>query len=175
MRRYTGWTLAAASVGLGLVLSGCTDTLVVESAPHPEDPACANTMLSLPDVVGDFHRRDTSSQATGAWGDPSAAVFKCGMDVPAPTTDPCVSVSGVDWISTQQDEKTWRFVTYNRKPAAEVLVDPTRMPGATALAALADAVGKLPESARSCVAAKDLDESGTPQVSGTATPPATRP
>lgn len=161
--RATKWLAATGGVALLAGLSGCGESVVVAPAPHPEAPACARVMLNMPDKMGGAKSRTTSSQATAAWGTPSAAIFKCGMKEPAATTDPCVNVSGVDWISTQQDKKTWRFVTFGRKPAAEVLVDPSKLSGATVLSTLGDAIKQLPKSGHKCVAAEDLDKNGAPE------------
>lgn len=165
VRGWAGRLVKTVVLGCAAVvgLSGCGESVIVQPAAHPEAPECARVMLNMPDKMADYGSRTTSSQATAAWGNPSAAVFKCGMDTPAATTDPCVNVNGVDWISTQQDQKTWRFVTFGRKPAAEVLVDPTRLSGATVLASLADAVNLLPKTSAKCVGQQDLKKDGTPK------------
>lgn len=52
----------------------------------------------MPDTLGDAALRTTTSQATAAWGDPSAVILRCGVPTPGPTTDRCVTVNGVDWV-----------------------------------------------------------------------------
>lgn len=154
--------LAAALGLLGVVsLSACSRALIIEPAPQAASPDCANVMLRLPKDMDDLKHRTTSSQATAAWGDPSGAILRCGMPKPAATTDACVSVNGVDWISTEQNATTWKFVSFGRSPAVEVLVDPRKASGANVLASVSPAVSTLPQSGK-CENAQDLNEDGTP-------------
>jgi hypothetical protein len=87
-------------------------------------------MLALPDVIGtDLRQAQTTSQATTAWGMGGAAVtLRCGVDQPGPSAD-CQRFETrrgtVDWIVESNDEGTWRFTTYGREPAVEVVVPPT--------------------------------------------------
>lgn len=159
MRKLLAATLATATV---VTLAACSPTVIIEPAPHATSAACADVLLRLPDKIGDFSRRKTSSQATDAWGDPTAVVLRCGMDAPGPTTDPCITADGVDWISAQEDEKTWRFLSYGRDPAVEVLVDPTKLPGATVLTAVSGAVSTI-QKTNACVGAQDAIPVSTPQ------------
>ena len=39
-----------------------------------------------------------TARRTAAWGDPSQVILRCGVNVPGPTTDRCVSVNDVDWV-----------------------------------------------------------------------------
>lgn len=138
--------------------------VVVEPAPQATSAACADVMLRLPDSIGEFKDRKTSSQATDAWGDPTAVILRCGMEPPAPTTDPCVQVDGVDWISVEEKDDSWRFVAYGRTPSVEVLVDPKQVSGATVLSAVSGAVSTL-EKTGECVSSKDatvVDENNNP-------------
>ena len=145
-----------------LALTGCGSSVTVESAPHATDPQCASVMLAMPDVVSDLDRRETSSQGTTAYGDPSAMIVRCGVDEPGPTTDPCTYVNGVDWlISEVEDQKDqWRAVTYGRSPATEVLFDGSRVPSSTALVDTGSAVQSVPQT-RQCLSVKDtLEQQG---------------
>ncbi|RBP67949.1 uncharacterized protein DUF3515 [Brevibacterium sanguinis] len=138
-------------------LAGCAPTVIVEPAPDAQNPLCADIMLSLPDEVSGEKERKTSSQATKAWGDPSVAVLRCGVTPPGPTTDPCVSVGDVDWISRpSEDGDTWQFTSYGRTPAVEVLVNRKAGPGADVLASVSPALERMPAEAR-CVGAEDLE------------------
>lgn len=160
-----------AGLGTLALLSGCQSTVVIEPAPHATSAACADVMIRLPDAIGEFPNRKTSAQATDAWGDPTAVVLRCGMEPPAPTTDPCVQVDGVDWISLEENADSWRFLSYGRTPAVEVLVDPTRVSGANVLTAVSGAVSTLDKTG-ACVSAKDatvVDENNNP-ITPTATP-----
>ena len=60
-------------------------------AKDAANPACAPMMVALPDTIGDAKLRKTNSQATAAWGDPSLVILRCGVNVPGPTTDRCVT------------------------------------------------------------------------------------
>lgn len=147
---------AAGPLALLAALAGCAPTLTVEPAPSPDDPACADVMLRMPEEIDGSTDRDTSSQGTEAWGDPAIAIVRCGMEPPAPTTDSCVNVSGVDWISTEESEDYWRFVSYGRSPALEVLVDPTAVAGATVLAEISPAIAQI-EPYAECVGAESAE------------------
>lgn len=130
---------------LGAVLAGCAAPVDVAPASGAADPRCAEVMVRLPDWVGGVSRRETNSQATAAWGDPSGVVLRCGVPPAGPTTDRCVGVRGVDWIVTRQRGAFWRMETYGRVPGVEVLVDTRRAAGTTALDDLAGAVSALPQ------------------------------
>ena len=139
---------------LALSLTACAAPVAVEPAPDAANPACAPLMLALPDLLGDAALRKTTSQATAAWGDPSAVVLRCGVPSPGPTTDRCVTVNGVDWV-IREDEDHYTLTTYGREPATEVLLNEGRVSSATVLASLSGAVGKVP-AARKCVGQEDL-------------------
>jgi hypothetical protein len=88
-------------------------------------------MLALPDqLAADLPKVKTDSQATAAWGAPGAAVtLRCGVTPPGPSAD-CQRVESpsgtVDWIVATDGEGTWRFTTFGREPAVEVVVPPRR-------------------------------------------------
>ncbi|GAA1852398.1 hypothetical protein GCM10009813_12350 [Brevibacterium marinum] len=142
---------------VGLSLAGCSRTVVVEPAQDAQNPDCADIMLRLPDEISGEKERTTSSQGTKAWGDPNIAVVRCGVAPPGPTTDRCVSVSDVDWISKASEESdTWVFTSYGRTPAVEVLVNRKAESGNDVLAAISPALSAVKPEAR-CVGAEDLD------------------
>ena len=151
----------AALCGLSCMLSGCTDPVVVDAAPHAADPACAEVMLRMPQTLTGAEERTTSSQATEAWGSPAIAILRCGVTPPQPTTDTCVSVNGVDWISVPTKSSMWRFVSYGRTPAVEVLVDREKIPGATVLAEVSKPVSALPQH-NQCLSAEDITSTAPP-------------
>jgi hypothetical protein len=154
MLRRSLTVLSAAALTL---LAGCANTLALDPAENAEDPACALPTLWMPDTVGELEKRPTSAQATSAWGDPASVIARCGVAEPAPTTDPCVNVDGVDWVQVRAEEDTWQFVTYGRSPAVEVLVSPQEVSGATALAAVSSAVSRI-EQTTQCVDARDAEQ-----------------
>lgn len=170
-----------AAVAVATLLAGCSSAVTIQPAADAANPACAPVMLALPDTLGDAAIRTTTSQATAAWGDPSAVVLRCGVASPGPTTDRCVSVNGVDWVikedgpssdgattrapqpsgepsgqtGGQQDSGTYTLTTFGRSPAVELLLDAGRISSATVLASLSPAVSKIPAT-RHCVGQADL-------------------
>ncbi|WMY77053.1 DUF3515 domain-containing protein [Citricoccus sp. I39-566] len=135
---------AVALLGAVLGVSGCGGPVAdVEPAPEATDPVCAEAMVALPDVVAGLDRRETDSQATAAWGEPSAVILRCGVPVPGPTTEHCVTANGIDWV-TRDDGEFWTLTTYGRSPAVEVLFDDTRAGSSSVMVDLAAAVGRIP-------------------------------
>lgn len=137
-----------------LALTACSPVVDVPSAKDAANPACAPMMVALPDAVGDAALRKTNSQATAAWGDPSQLILRCGVNVPGPTTDRCVTVNGIDWVIKEGDP-VWTLTTFGREPATEILMDPDKISSATVLADLANAAGKI-QATRHCVGQEDL-------------------
>jgi hypothetical protein len=111
----------AAPVALVAALTGCSTTIHLEAAEDANNPACADVSVLLPSAIGDLERVWTDAQATGAWGDPTV-VLKCGVPVPAPSTEQCTTIAGVDWLVLAQEEERQRLVTYGRDPAVEVVI-----------------------------------------------------
>lgn len=144
------------SISALALLAGCSNALVVDAAENASDPDCALPMLLMPNQIGELKKRNTTSQATTGWGEPASVILRCGVPEPAPTTDPCVTVDDVDWVQVRGDEDTWQFVTYGRSPAVEVLVTPSAVSGATALATVSPAVRGIEQTAQ-CVDAEDAD------------------
>lgn len=156
---------ALATMTLGaLFLTGCGSPVTVEGAPHNTDPACASVMLAMPETMGDLDQRATTSQGTTAYGDPSGVIVRCGVEPPAPTTDPCSNVNGVDWLISEVEgqENQWRAVSYGRSPAVEILFDTSRVPSSTAIVETGSAVAQIPQQS-SCLSVSDtLDLQNTP-------------
>ena len=145
-------TVAAAAAGLAL--TSCSPVVDVTPAKDAANAACAPMMLALPDAIGDAKLRKTNAQATAAWGDPSAVILRCGVNVPGPTTDRCVSVNDVDWVIKEGDP-VWTLTTFGREPATEILMDPDKISSATVLADLSSAAQKI-KATRKCVGQEDL-------------------
>lgn len=144
---------SSAAVGLGLLaallLSSCASAVDVVPGERATDVACAALMVRLPDELGDRARRPTTSQSTSAWGSP-AVVLRCGLAPPPPSTDPCLTVAGVDWLA-QTLPGGRRYTTYGRDPAVDVLLPRQDDDGAdTVLAALAGPVAAIPQT-RACL------------------------
>ena len=147
---------AAAVLAAALALAACSPVVDVTAAQDAANPACAPMMVALPDAIGDAGLRKTNSQATAAWGDPSEVILRCGVNVPGPTTDRCVSVNGVDWVIKEGDA-AWTLTTFGRVPATEILFtkDQETVSSATVLADLSAAAAKIPATGN-CVGQEDL-------------------
>jgi hypothetical protein len=139
---------------LGL-LSGCAGTVALQPADAANDPACAEVMVRLPDVVAGLDRRSTNAQSTAAWGTPAGVILRCGLPDNGPSPLPCFTVDDVDWLRDDASDPNFTFITYGRNPAVEVLIDSTAVSGTTALSDLSIAVGTL-EPLRVCIDATDV-------------------
>lgn len=152
-RTLAVFAMAAAAA---LALGGCAPAVDVAPAADAADPGCAPMMVALPDAIGEHRLRKTNSQATAAWGDPSRVILRCGVNVPGPTTDRCVSVNDVDWV-IKEGNPVWTLTTFGREPATEILMDPDKISSATVLADLSAAAAKI-KASRNCVGQEDLQD-----------------
>jgi len=150
-RAVSALLLAASAV----VLTGCSAAVPMQPAADAVNPACADIIVRLPTTVADQPERETNAQATGAWGDPTAVLLTCGVEVPGPTTLPCVSINGVDWIEDDTEAPKYRYTTYGREPATEVYIDSELVSGSTTLVDLAAAVSNVPAT-KQCLGADDV-------------------
>ena len=131
-----------------LLLTGCTATVSLDPAADANDPACAEAMVRLPSAFEDLERRNTNSQSTAAWGDPTAVIFRCGLEPVTVSKLSCVTTSDIDWLVDESKKPTYRFITFARKPAIEVIVDSSKASGVTVLDELAAAVSRIPATDR---------------------------
>ena len=138
-----------------LILAGCASAVPLTPAADATSAACADVIVHLPSTVADQASRETNAQATGAWGDPAAVLLHCGVTVPAPTTLPCLNINGIDWIEDDSDAPTYRYTTYGRDPAIEIVIDSEAVSGSTALIDVANAVGYVPATS-ACLGAEDV-------------------
>ncbi|TFB48171.1 DUF3515 family protein [Cryobacterium tagatosivorans] len=143
--------LLAATVAL----TGCVAIVPLEPAADAVNPACADLVVHLPAAVADLPERETNAQATGAWGDPAVVLLHCGVEVPGPTTLPCISINGVDWIEDDSDAPLYRYTTFGRDPATELVVDSEKVSGSTVLVDLTGAVSSIPATGE-CLGAEDV-------------------
>lgn len=141
--------LGSLVIAGGLALSGCASTATVEAAPDAANAECADVMLAIPEVIGEHELRPTASQGTAVWGDPSEVVVRCGVVPPGPSPEFCVSADGVDWLALEEDDQTWRLISYGRDPAVEVLLNLDQVASSTAMLAMSTAVQRV-EQTRSC-------------------------
>ena len=134
------------SIAVAASLSACSATVSLEAAIDANNPACAEVSVRLPDAVADQQKRATDAQATGAWGEPSSVILRCGLEPVNVSSLTCVTASEVDWVVDDSKSPSYRFITFGRKPATEVIVDSTVVAGVTALDSLAQAVKSIPAS-----------------------------
>lgn len=134
---------AAATLLILGSLTGCTAAVPMQPAPDATNTACAEVVVRLPEDIDGHERRETDAQATGAWGEPAVILLTCGVEVPGPSTQRCVTVDGVDWLVDDSEEGRGVFTTYGRDPAVQVVVDLVTS-DSSALYALANSVGYSP-------------------------------
>ena len=115
----------------------------MEPAPDAAAPECAEVSVRLPSTVDGLELRLTNAQATGAWGTPAGVLLRCGVPTPGPTSAECRSINDIDWIVDDSQAPTYRFTSYGRTPAVEVIVDSDVASGTNALIDLTDAVATV--------------------------------
>ena len=131
MRKRVGGGTAGAV--LLAAVAGCASAVPVAVATHATDPVCAQVLVATPDSLGPgLDRRQTTAQASTAWGHDPAVVLRCGVEPPAPTTQRCETVTtpggaSIDWLvvpgtADANGRTDWTFTTYGRVPAVEVFV-----------------------------------------------------
>ena len=142
--------LSAAAIALTLSLSACSPTVSLEPAADANNPGCAEVIVRLPDAVDGQERRTTNAQSTAAWGNPATVILRCGIEPVEISTLPCVTANGVDWIVDDSAKPSFRFISFGRTPALEVIVDSENAVGVNALDSLAEAVESI-EPTKECV------------------------
>ncbi|HYJ48780.1 MAG TPA: DUF3515 family protein [Microbacterium sp.] len=150
MPRRPAALAVACVLAAGALLAGCSSTVAVQPAEDANDPSCADVTVRLPSNVDGESRRWTDAQATGAWGDPASVILTCGVTPPGPTTLPCQSVNGVDWIIDDAEAPRYRVTTFGRTPAVEVYLDNDVVSSAAVLDTLSQVVSVLPSDGSEC-------------------------
>ena len=136
---------ALAAAAATVALTGCAGTVSLEPAEDANNPLCAQVTVRLPATLGELERRSTNAQATGAWGDPTAVIVRCGLAVTQPTEQACITVNDVDWVVDDTEAPKYRFTAYGREPGFDVLVDSEQISGTDTLLELSAAVQQLPQ------------------------------
>jgi hypothetical protein len=131
-----------------LALTGCSPMVALEPAEEANNPECAEIIVRLPDTVADQTKRTVNAQSTAAWGEPVAVILRCGLEPVETSALPCVTASNVDWLIDDSNAPSFRFISYARFPATEVIIDSTVVAGITVLEQLAASVGVLEASKR---------------------------
>ncbi|MBD8045425.1 DUF3515 family protein [Arthrobacter sp. Sa2BUA2] len=150
--------VSAGSLVLAAALTGCTPVADVDAAADAANPDCASVLVAVPEDLAGSQQRETSSQATAAWGSPSQIILRCGVPVPGPTTDACATVNGIDWV-LREEGSLWTATTYGRDPAIEVLFDTNQVASSTVLVELENAVSRIDQT-RECLSTKDVELPG---------------
>ncbi|MBB4071010.1 DUF3515 family protein [Canibacter oris] len=142
---------------LAITLTACAAEVPLDAAPDANNPDCAQVTVRLPDTVTTHAKRATNAQATGAWGDPAVVILRCGLPISTPTTDPCITVNGIDWVVDDSAAPRYRFEAYGRSPGLEVFVDSEQISGTDALLELSPAVQQLPQVRQCLTSSTSLD------------------
>ena len=152
LRTYIRPLLALAALGLAAsTLSACAEVVTLESAPDANNPRCASVTVRLPESIAGLKKRSTDAQATGAWGTPSRILLRCGLPEVKASTLTCVTAGGVDWLVDPSQAPSYRFITFGRNPATEVIVDSKHVSGVTALDTLGAAISQSVPVDRLCI------------------------
>jgi hypothetical protein len=146
----TAFAFTAALLAAG-TLTACTPIISLEAAADSNNPACAEVSVRLPTTLANEAKRSTDAQATGAWGNPAAVILRCGLEPVEVSSLPCVTASGVDWLVDDSAKPSYRFITFGRTPATEVIVDSNRVAGVSVLDELSSAIQSI-EATKDCSA-----------------------
>lgn len=140
--------LKLSIVSLTLVLSGCSATVHLSPADEANSVACANLQVRLPETVDGLNIRSTDAQSTAAWGEPAGVLFRCGLPQVTVSDLKCITAEGVDWLVDPASAPKYRFVTFGRNPASEVIIDSTAAIGVNVLDDLASTIETQPATAK---------------------------
>jgi hypothetical protein len=131
-----------------LVFTGCAPVVPLEPAEQANDAECAEIIVRLPDELAGLPERRVNAQSTAAWGEPAAVILRCGLEPVEVSQLVCVTASDVDWLVDESDAPNYRFITFARFPATEVIIDSTVVAGVTVLEELAASIGGLDATKR---------------------------
>ncbi|MFD7663806.1 DUF3515 domain-containing protein [Streptomyces sp. NPDC059788] len=142
---------ALATLGVIILAAATSRTPDIGSAPHAGHPACTDIAKRYPSRLMGKNREDTGAPGVAVWGD-STVVLRCGMTPPRPTTAPCFTISGVDWVLTDgtAEDGSKTLITYGRDPAVEVTVAGGLPSAGDSLVDLGNAVREIPQKSE-CV------------------------
>lgn len=154
-KRQAGVALVIAGT---IALTSCQSTVRIEAAEQANTLECANMMVRLPDTIDGLERRRVDAQSTAAWGSPTAALLRCGIPRPGPSTLPCVTVDGVDWLIDESDSPRFIFTTFGLDPATEVIVDSELASGTAVLRAVSGAVAAQSEPVARCLDPTEVNQ-----------------
>jgi hypothetical protein len=131
-----------------LVLTGCAPVVPLEPAEQANNAECAEIIVRLPDELAGLPERRVNAQSTAAWGEPAAVILRCGLEPVEVSPLVCVTASDIDWLVDDSQAPSYRFITFARSPATEVIVDSNVVAGVTVLDELASSISVLDASKR---------------------------
>lgn len=137
---------AALAFVATLFLAGCSATVSLEPADQSNDPNCAEIVVRLPELLAGLSKRVVNAQSTAAWGDPTAVILRCGLEGVEVSSLPCVTAGSIDYLVDDSSAPNYRFITFARSPATEIIVDSTQVAGVSVLEELSGAIGAIPAS-----------------------------
>ena len=120
----------------------------LEPAEQANNPECAEIIVRLPDELAGLAERRVNAQSTAAWGEPAAVILRCGLEPVEVSALPCVTATDIDWLVDESEAPSYRFISYARSPATEVIIDSTVVAGVTVLDELAASIGVLDATKR---------------------------
>jgi hypothetical protein len=97
-------------------------------------------MVRLPDEVDGLARRSTDAQSTAAWGEPAAVILRCGLPEATASSLRCITQGDVDWLVDETEAPSYRFITFGRNPATEVIIDSKQAVGVNVIDAISAVV-----------------------------------
>ena len=148
MIRKTHLTLSVLALATTL-LTGCAPMVTLDPAEDANSAECAEIIVRLPDELAGEPKRRVNAQSTAAWGEPVSVILRCGLEPVEVSALPCVSAADIDWLVDDTNAPSFRFVSYARFPATEVIIDSTKLAGVTVLEQLSSSVGVL-EATKAC-------------------------
>jgi hypothetical protein len=132
-----------------LVLTGCAPFVPLEPAEQANNAECAEIIVRLPDELAGLPERRVNAQSTAAWGEPAAVILRCGLEPVEVSPLVCVTASDIDWLVDDSKAPSYRFITFARSPATEVIIDSSVVAGVTVLDELSASIGVL-EATKRC-------------------------
>ncbi|MBL8931831.1 MAG: DUF3515 family protein [Kineosporiaceae bacterium] len=153
-RRPDPRATSAASLTAVLIVAttaACSGGEEVTAAPRAGESACTAALAAAPQTVLNRARGSMDVPGVLVWGQDPRIVLRCGLPEPGPSTLPCLTVEGLDWVIDDTADPV-TAVSYGRSPAVEISmarVGPTSdLPAA--LVDLAPAARVLPGTGRTC-------------------------
>lgn len=131
-----------------IFLTGCAPMVTLEPAEHANNAECAEIIVRLPDELAGEPKRRVNAQSTAAWGEPVSVILRCGLEPVEVSALPCVNTGEIDWLVDDSNAPSYRFISYARFPATEVIIDSTKLAGVTVLEQLSSTIGILPATKR---------------------------